>query len=103
MFGRGSKMGALEIIIGGFVVILVLVIFMQPISILNDEARDSLVNSGSTIKYGTDINGDIISVGSSSALPDFVSVLLWSIGLAIVLGFIVWVVRFGRGGVYDYQ
>lgn len=101
MFGRGFEMGLLEILIGGFVVILVLVIFMQPIALLNDEARDSLTTSGATVKYGTDINGDIIAVGSSSALPDIVSILLWSIGLAIIIGFIVWVIRFGRGGVYD--
>ena len=96
-------MGALEILIGGFTVIIVLIIFMQPISILNDESRDSLTNSGSTVKYGTDTNGDIVAVGPSSALPDVTSVLLQGIGLFIVLGFIVWIVRYGRGGQYDYE
>ena len=94
-------MGLLEILIGAFVVILVLTIFMQPISLLNDEARDSLTNAGSTIKYGTDINGDVVAVGPSSALPDITSVLLWLIGAAIFGGFIVWIIRYGRGGVYD--
>jgi len=94
-------MGLLEILIGSFVVILVLTIFMQPISILNDEARDSLTGAGSTMKYGKDINGDIVPVGTSSALPDIVSVLLWLIGAAIFGGFIVWIIRYGRGGYYD--
>jgi len=94
-------MGLLEILIGGFVVILVLVIFMQPISILNDQARDSLTGAGSTMKYGTDINGEIVAVGPSSALPDTTTVLLWLIGLAILGGFIVWIIRYGKGGYYE--
>ena len=96
-------MGLLEILIGAFVVILVLTIFMQPISLLNDKARDSLTGAGSTIKYGTDINGDVIAVGTSSALPDIVSVLLWLIGAAIFGGFIVWIIRYGKGGVYGSE
>lgn len=96
-------MGLLEIIIGTFVVILVLTIFMQPISLLNDEARDSMTTSGTNIKYGTDINGQVVAVGTSSAFPDLVSALLWGIGLFIIIGFIIWIIRFGRGGVYDYD
>lgn len=96
-------MGLLEILIGSFVVILVLVIFMQPISILNDEARDSLVGSGSTIKYGTDSDGNVVAVGTSSALPNITSILMYSVGLFIVIGFVVWVIRFGRGGQYEYE
>ena len=96
-------MGLLEILIGAFVVILVLTIFMQPISLLNDEARDSLTGSGSTIKYGTDAEGNVVAVGTSSAFPDITSGFLWMIGLMIVVGFIIWIVRYGRGGVYDYE
>lgn len=96
-------MGALEILIAGFVVVITLVVFMQPVLFLNDEARDSLTVAGSTVKYGTDSEGNVVAVGSSSVLPDVTSVLLWSIGLAIVLGFVVWVVRYGRGGAYDYE
>ena len=97
-------MGVLEILIGSFAVILVLVIFMQPINILNDQARDSLTGAGSTMKYGTDINGDIVQVGTSSALPDITSSFLWMIGLAIMIGFVIWIVRYGRGGEPDsYQ
>jgi hypothetical protein len=96
-------MGLLEIIIGAFVVILVLTIFMQPISLLNDEARDSVTGSGSTIKYGTDSDGNVVAVGPSSAFPDLVSALLWGIGLFIIIGFIIWIIRYGRGGVYDYD
>jgi len=94
-------MGFLEILIGAFVVILVLTIFMQPISILNDTARDSLTGAGSTIKYGTDIDGNVVAVGTSSAIPDITTGLLWMIGIAILGGFIVWIIRYGRGGVYE--
>ena len=96
-------MGLLEIIIGAFVVILVLTIFMQPIMLLNDKARDSVTGSGSNIKYGTDADGNVVAVGTSSAFPDLVSALLWGIGLFIIIGFIVWIIRYGRGGVYDYD
>jgi hypothetical protein len=96
-------MGLLEILIGSFVVILVLVVFMQPIAILNDEARDSLVGSGATIKYGTDSDGNVVAVGTSSALPNITSILMYSVGLFIVIGFVVWVIRFGRGGQYEYE
>lgn len=96
-------MGLLEILIGSFAVILVLIIFMQPISILNDTARDSLTGSGATVKYGTNSDGNVIAIGSSSALPDIVSALLWLIPLSIVIGFIVWIIRFGRGGFYNYE
>lgn len=96
-------MGVLEIIIAAFTVFLVLVIFMQPISILNDEAQDSLNNAGSNIKYGTDSEGNVVAVGSGSALPDITTALLMSIGLFIVIGFIIWILRYGRGGQYDYE
>ena len=94
-------MGLLEILIGSFAVIIVLVIFMQPVSILNDIARDSLTDAGSTIKYGTDTDGNVIAIGTSSALPDVTTIFLYMIGIAIVGGFFVWIIRFGRGGVYD--
>ena len=96
-------MGLLEILIGSFVVILVLVIFAQPIVILNDEARDSLTGSGTTPKYGTDPEGNVVEVGPSSGLPDITTILLWFIPTMIVIGFIIWIIRFGRGGVYDYE
>jgi len=96
-------MGVLEILIASFVVIIALVIFTQPILILNDEARDSLTDSGATIKYGTDAEGNVVEVGSSSALPDITTILMWLIPLSIVIGFIVWVIRYGRGGYYDYE
>ena len=96
-------MGLLEILIGSFVVILVLVIFMQPVSILSDEARDSLTGAGSTDKYGTDAEGNVVLVGPSSALQDVTTILLWLIPISIVIGFIVWIIRYGRGGMYDYE
>jgi ABC-type dipeptide/oligopeptide/nickel transport system permease subunit len=96
-------MGLLNILITGFTVIIVLVIFMQPVLILNDEARDSLTGAGSTVKYGTDSEGNVVPVGTSSALPDITTAFLWMIGFSIVIGFIIWVVRYGRGGVYDVE
>ena len=94
-------MGLLEILISSFIVILVLVIFMQPVNILSDISRDSLIGAGSTIKYGTNSDGNVIAIGTSSALPDLSSVLIWFLPLSIVIGFIVWVVRYGRGGQYE--
>ena len=94
-------MGALNIIIATFAVILVLTIFMQPVNILLGNVEDSLTNAGSTIKYGTNSAGEVIEVGPSSGLANITLALLYFIGLAIVGGFVVWVVRFGQGGVYD--
>ncbi len=96
-------MGVLEILIGTFVVILVLVIFAQPILVMNDEARETLEDAGATAKFGTDPEGNIVMVGTSSGLPDITTIFLWLIPTAIVIGFIIWVIRFGRGGVYDYE
>ena len=96
-------MGLLEILIGSFVVILVLVIFMQPVSILSDEARSSLTGAGATDKYGTDAEGNVVLVGPSSALQDVTTILIWLIPISIVIGFIVWIIRYGRGGMYDYE
>jgi len=45
----------------------------------------------------------VVAVGTSSAFPDITSGFLWMIGLMIVVGFIIWIVRYGRGGVYDYE
>lgn len=94
-------MGALNIIIATFAVIIVLVIFMQPVNILLGNVEDSLNDAGSTMKYGTNSAGEVIQVGPSSGLANITLGLLYFIGLAIVGGFIVWVVRFGQGGVYD--
>ncbi len=94
-----ARGGLLEILIGSFVVILVLVVFMQPIVTLTDLASDTLNGPGSTPKFGTDTSGNIIEVGPSSALPDLTTGLMSIIGLMIVIGFIVWIIRFGRGGI----
>lgn len=94
-------MGALNIIIGVFVVIITLTILIQPVNILNENAQNSLENSGSTVKYGTNSAGEVIEVGASSALSGITTALLYFIGLAILGGFIVWVIRYGRGGYYD--
>lgn len=93
--------GLLEIIIGVFVVILVLVAFMQPVSILTDLANDSINGAGSTPKFGTNSDGNIVEVGPSIALPDLTVGLLSIIGLVIIIGFIVWIIRFGRGGIQN--
>ena len=95
-------MGVLQIFIGVITVLIVLVIMMQTINVLNDVADDVLTSQGATPKYGRDVvTGDTVLVGPSSALAEGTSLLLYSIGLAIVIGFIVWVVRHGKGGVYE--
>ena len=74
---------------------------MQPVLVLTDHASDSLTGAGSTPKYGTNSDGEIIEVGSSSALPDISTALIYLIGISIVLGFVVWIIRYGRGGMYE--
>lgn len=94
-------MSFLELLISIFVVILVLVVFMQPLNILRDTAHDSVDGAGSTMKYGTDSEGNVIAVGSSSAFPDLTTALMYLIGLGFVGGAVVWIIRFGRGGFYN--
>ena len=94
-------MGLLDLVIGIFVVILVLVVFMQPLNILRDEAQDSVDSAGTVIKYGTDTEGNVVAVGSSSAFPSLTTALMYLIGLGFVAGVVVWIIRFGRSGYYQ--
>lgn len=94
-------MGVLNIIIGAFLVIIVLTILMQPVNILNQEAQNVLENQGQTIKYATNSQGEVVEVGPASALSGVTTALMYFIGLAILAGFVVWIIRYGRGGVYE--
>ena len=91
-------MGALNIIFGGLILIVFLLVFMQPVLILVDTASD-ILGSNNTTKYGTDSEGNVVEVGNSFAGGDLTIGLISVIGLAFVVGFIIWA---GRGG-YDAQ
>lgn len=86
-------MGVLEVIIGVFVVMIVLVIIMQPIIVLNDVAEEQLTIASNTTKMGTNSDGQIVEVGGSSALPQLTTMFMVGVGLFILLGFIIWIVR----------
>lgn len=67
---------------------------MQPVLILVDTASD-ILGSNNTMKYGTDSDGNVVAVGNSFAGADLIIGLISAIGLAFVVGFIIWA---GRGG-----
>jgi len=95
-------MGFVHIIAGILVFAVVMIILLQPITLLNDELADVLGDS--SIKTGRNMEtGETgIEVGPSSAFPDMVLVLLTGIGFFITLGFIIWIIRYGQGGQEDY-
>jgi hypothetical protein len=93
-------MGSLNIIFGGLILIVFLLVFMQPVIILVDTASDVL-NSSNTTKYGTDSDGVVVEVGDSFFGVDLIVGLISAIGLAFVVGFIIWAGRGGRDPTED--
>jgi len=96
-------MGMVHIIAGVMIFTIIMVILLQPIISLNDELADIL--GANPEKTGRNMEtGEIdIPVGPSSAFPDMVLALLAGIGFFITLGFIIWIIRYGRGGVSPYE
>jgi len=96
-------MGMVHIIAAVLIFAIVMLILLQPIGLLLDELADIVGNP--TTKYGTNsLTGEIEEVGPSSAFPDMMLALLVGIGFFITLGFIIWIVRGGHGGVeYEYE
>lgn len=92
-------MGAINIIIGGFILLIFLLVFMQPVLILVDTASTT-INSVNTTHKGTNSDGEIVDVGSSVWGADLLIGLLTAIGFAFFLGFVIWA---GRGGKDPYE
>ena len=86
-------MGVLEVIVGIFVLVIVIVLVMQAGLVLGDESEEQLNTSGNTIKQGTNAAGEIVDVGGSSALPDITQAIIGGLGFFIVIGAIIWMVR----------
>lgn len=93
-------MGAISVIVGAFVMLIFLLIFMQPILILADVATTTFVAKNTTMQ-GTDSDGNIVDVGDSLWGMNITLGLIMAIGLAMLIGFIIWAARGGIGGAYD--
>lgn len=89
-------MNVINIVVGGFTLIVVLLVFMQPILIMNDTLTG--IVSGSTTKYGTDSDGNVVAVGESLFGGELILGLVALIGVAFVVGFLIWA---GKGGESD--
>lgn len=82
-------MGFLEWLIGAFVLIVAVLVFMQPLSVLFNEA-DSVISNQNTVKRGTDSSGVVVEVGYSFWGADLILAFVGLLGLAMVVGFIIW-------------
>lgn len=82
-------MGAVNLIIGGVILIFAVLIFAQPIFILNDQAN-SVISSKNTVMYGKNSDGIVVPVGNSIFGSDLLLGLLGLIGFCMFIGFIVW-------------
>ena len=89
-------MDVINIVVGGFTLIFVLLVVMQPIIIMNDTLTG--IVAGSTTKYGTDSDGNVVAVGSSLFGGELILGIVALIGVAFVIGFIIWA---GKGGESD--
>jgi hypothetical protein len=87
-------MNVFNIVIGGVILVFFILALSQPLSILAGVHSD-IVSNSNTIKSGTDSSGNVVEVGYSFFGGDISIVLLFGIGLAFFIGFIIWV---GRGG-----
>ncbi len=86
-------MGIINILLGALVLVIGLVIFMQPIGILQETAND-VIGSNNSMKYGTNPETGLVEpVGQSIFAPDLVVGLIGFIGIAMVVGFIIYAVR----------
>jgi hypothetical protein len=90
-------MGFLEWFVGAFVLIIGVLVFMQPLSIMVDTASD-VVESSNVTKYGTDIDGNVVEVGDSVFGVDLLFGFLGLIGLAFFVGFIIWSFKGANSG-----
>jgi len=68
---------------------------MQPVMILFDVAQDTF-NAKNTTMYGTDSEGNVVAVGDALWGMDLTLGLIAAIGLAFVIGFIIWASKGGK-------
>lgn len=94
-------MGALNIIISAFVLVVFLLVLMQPILILWDVAQDTFVSKNTTM-YGTDSDGNVVAVGDALWGMDLTLGILSLIGIAFVVGFIIWASKGGKSPEEEY-
>jgi ABC-type dipeptide/oligopeptide/nickel transport system permease subunit len=94
--------GAINIIIGAFILVIFLLVFMQPVMILFDVAK-STIETNNTTHYGTDSDGNVVPVGDSIFGADLLLGLLAAIGLAFFVGFIIWAARGGRDPYDEFE
>ena len=93
-------MGAISVIVGAFIMLIFLLIFMQPVILLLDQATATFAEKNTTM-YGTDSDGNVVPVGDSLFGMDITLGLIAFLGLAMLIGFIIWAARGGIGGAYD--
>ncbi len=94
-------MGALNILISAFILIVVLLVVMQPVLILWDVAQTTFVAKNTTM-YGTDSDGNVVAVGASLFGYDLTLGILSLIGIAFVTGFILWASKGGKSAEEEY-
>jgi hypothetical protein len=92
-------MGALNIIISAFIFLIFILVFMQPVIILTDVAA-GIINSNNPTTYGKDSTGATVDVGPALFGSDLIIGLMGLIGLAFLVGFIIWA---ARGGNNEYE
>jgi hypothetical protein len=88
-------MGVINILLGAIVLIFGLVIFMQPILLLADVANTT-ISGNNPVHQGRNMEtGAVEDVGQAIFAPDLVIALIFCIGIAFVIGFIIYAVRGG--------
>lgn len=90
-------MGFLEWFVGAFVLIVGVLVFMQPLSIIISNAS-GVIESSNVVKYGTDVEGNVVPVGDSVFGLDLLLGLFGLIGLAFFVGFVIWSFKGATGG-----
>ena len=73
---------------------------MQPFLILFDVAADTMTNNNTT-KFGTDSDGNVVEVGPSLFGMDLALGILSFVGIAFVVGFIIWAAKGGKNEIEE--
>lgn len=88
-------MGVINIVLGALILIFALVVFMQPISILGEQLNTT-ISGNNPVHYGKNLEtGEVEAVGQAIFAPDLVVALVFWIGIAMVVGFIIYTIRGG--------
>ena len=87
----------MNIVVAGFIIVFVLLAILGPMFPLLDVLDTQMTSLQDTTRYARDINGDVIQVTSGGALGDLTLGLLYGLGFFFLLGFVVYVIKFGPG------